>query len=81
MLSTICRDDTLEKQRFLIEDGDAVWHVDVYGGVLEGFVIAEIELKKETEELALPRWIGREVTGDPYYRKINMLARRPGSQC
>jgi CYTH domain-containing protein len=49
-------------------------------GILEGFVIAEIELKQETEELALPRWIGREVTGDSHYRKINMVARRAGSQ-
>ena len=80
MLSTICRDDTVEKQRFFVEDGDAVWHVDVYGGILEGFVIAEIELKHETEEPALPRWIGKEVTGDSYYRKINMVARRPASQ-
>jgi adenylate cyclase len=81
MLSTFCRDDTLEKQRFFVEDGGAVWHVDVYGGILEGVVIAEIELKQETEELALPRWIGREVTGDSRYRKINMLAqRRAGSQ-
>jgi adenylate cyclase len=80
MLSTICHDDTLEKQRFFVEDGDAVWQVDVYGGVLEGFVIAEIELKQETEELALPCWIGREVTGDSHYRKINMVARRMGSQ-
>jgi adenylate cyclase len=80
MLSTICRDDTLEKQRFFVEDGDAVWHVDVYGGILEGFVIAEIELKQETEELALPRWIGSEVTGDPHYRKINMVALRAGSR-
>jgi adenylate cyclase len=81
MLSTFCRDDTLEKQRFFVEDGGAVWHVDVYGGILEGVVIAEIELKQETEELALPRWIGREVTGDSRYRKINMLAqRRAGSR-
>jgi adenylate cyclase len=80
MLSTICHGDTLEKQRFFVEEGDAVWHVDVYSGILEGFVIAEIELKQETEELALPRWIGREVTGDSHYRKINMVARRAGSQ-
>jgi adenylate cyclase len=80
MLSTICRGDTLEKQRFFVEEADAIWHVDVYSGILEGFVIAEIELKQETEELVLPRWIGREVTGDPYYRKINMVARRAGSQ-
>ena len=80
MLSTICRDDTLEKERFFVKDGDALWHVDVYGGLLEGFVIAEIELKQETDELALPRWIGREVTGDSRYRKINMVAQRAGSQ-
>ena len=32
-------------------------------------VIAEIELKQESQELILPRWIGREVTGDSFYRK------------
>ena len=80
ILSTICRDDTLEKQRFFVADAGAIWHVDVYGGILEGVVIAEIELKRETEEPALPRWIGREVTGDSRYQKINMLARRAGSR-
>jgi adenylate cyclase len=32
MLLTVCRDDTLEKQRFFVEDTGATWHVDVYGG-------------------------------------------------
>jgi CYTH domain-containing protein len=31
MLSTMCQDDTLEKQRFFVEDAGATWHVDVYG--------------------------------------------------
>ena len=75
MLSTICRDDTLEKQRFFVEDAGATWHVDVYGGILQGVVIAEIELKQEIQELILPSWIGKEVTGDPLYKKINMRAR------
>jgi CYTH domain-containing protein len=75
MLSTICQDDTLEKQRFFVEDAGAVWQVDVYGGVLQGVVIAEIELKQETQELSLPRWIGKEVTGDSFYKKVNMRAR------
>jgi CYTH domain-containing protein len=30
MLSTFCRDDTLEKQRFFVENAGATWHVDVY---------------------------------------------------
>ena len=75
MLSTICRDDTLEKERFFVVDAGGTWHVDVYSGILQGVVIAEIELKHESEELILPRWIGKEVTGDPYFKKINMRAR------
>jgi adenylate cyclase len=75
MLSTLCQDDTLEKQRFFVEDADATWYVDVYGGLLQGVIIAEIELKQERQELILPRWIGKEVTGDPFYKKINMRAR------
>jgi adenylate cyclase len=75
MLSTICGDDTLEKERFFVEDAGATWHVDVYGGILKGVVIAEIELTHETEALILPTWVGKEVTGDPFYKKINMRAR------
>jgi CYTH domain-containing protein len=79
ILSTICRDDTLEKQRFFVEDAGAIWHVDVHGGILSGFVIAEIELRHATEQPALPRWVGREVTGDPHYSQTNMVARRTGA--
>jgi adenylate cyclase len=75
MLSTMCQDDTLEKQRFFVEDAGATLHVDVYSGILQGVVIAEIELKQEGQELILPRWIGKEVTGDSFYKKINMRAR------
>ena len=75
MLSTICRDDTLEKERFFVADTGGTWHVDVYSGILQGVVIAEIELKHEDQELILPRWIGKEVTGDPFFKKINMRAR------
>jgi adenylate cyclase len=75
MLSTVCGDDTLEKKRFYVEHAGATWHVDVYSGILNGVVIAEIELKEETQALILPSWVGKEVTGDPFYKKINMRAR------
>jgi CYTH domain-containing protein len=75
VLSTMCQDDTLEKQRFFIEDAGATWQVDVYEGILQGVIIAEIELKHESQELILPRWIGKEVTGDSFYKKINMRER------
>ncbi len=51
MLSTMCQDDTLEKQRFFVEDAAATWHVDVYGGILQGVVIAEIELKQTSSAI------------------------------
>ena len=75
MFLTVCGDHILEKQRFFVDDDGATWHVDVYSGILQGVVIAEIELKHESEELILPRWIGKEVTGDPFFKKINMRAR------
>jgi CYTH domain-containing protein len=80
MLSTMCQDDTLEKERFFVEDAGGTWHVDVYSGILQGVVIAEIELKHESQELILPRWIGKEVTGDPSFKKINMRARALSAQ-
>ena len=80
MLSTMCHDDTLEKERFFVEDAGGTWHVDVYSGILQGVVIAEIELKHERQELIIPSWIGKEVTGDPFYKKINMRARALNAQ-
>jgi len=80
MLSTICRDDTLEKERFFVADTGGTWHVDVYSGILEGVVIAEIQLNHESQQLILPRWIGKEVTGDSFYKKINMRARALNAQ-
>jgi CYTH domain-containing protein len=76
IMAKICGDDTLEKQRYLGEDVGTIWHVDVYGGILNGVVIAEIELKQEDQKFALPSWIGKEVTGNQFYKKINLAAAR-----
>ena len=45
---------------------------------LQGVVIAEIELGHEDQLVELPDWIGKEVTGDRRYRKVNLLAQRSG---
>ena len=70
MFSTVCGDQILEKQRFFVEDAGATWYVDVYGGILQGVIIAEIELNQEDQDLTLPPWIGKEVTDDSFYKKI-----------
>ncbi len=74
MLSAICSSDVLEKRRYFVEASRAVWHVDVYAGALDGIVLPEIELAHENEALVLPGWLGREVTDDPRYRKVNLRA-------
>ncbi len=70
----------LEKTRHHVPFGGFEWSVDEYHGVLSGVVLAEIELPAEDAEFARPPWVGREVTGLPEYRKINMLKARTAAQ-
>jgi CYTH domain-containing protein len=35
-------------------------------------VIAEVELKNADEEVALPEWVGEEVSGDARYYNSNL---------
>jgi CYTH domain-containing protein len=72
----MCEEDHLEKMRHVVPHAGVLWQVDVYEGTLRGIVIAEIELKSETQQFDRPDWIGREVTNDANYRQFNMLARR-----
>jgi CYTH domain-containing protein len=53
-----------------------MWEVDVYEGILEGIVVAEVELDREDRQLELPTWVGEEVTGDERYSKASMERER-----
>lgn len=57
----------IEKRRYRVPYKGFTWEVDVYEGALKGLVVAEVEMKRETDRPALPDWIGREVTGDRRY--------------
>jgi CYTH domain-containing protein len=72
ILRTMCDGHVLDKVRHVITHAGTVWHVDVYEGILNGVVLAEVELQHPDQKFDLPGWIGKEVTGDPRYRKINM---------
>ena len=66
----------LHKTRFRAPHQGHTWEVDIYAGDNDGLVIAEIELSSEDEEVEIPPWLGREVTGAaPYYAA--RLARHP----
>ena len=76
MLASHCGDLVLDKTRYYVPHAGLVWHVDVYEGLLDGVVLAEVELPDEDTDLALPEWVGAEVTGRPEYKKINLQRMR-----
>src|SRR5262245_44509598 len=69
MLRTMCDGNVLDKVRHFVSHEGINWHVDVYEGLLDGVVLAEIELADAGQQFALPDWIGAEVTPDPRCRK------------
>jgi CYTH domain-containing protein len=79
MMAHHCLRAGLIKTRYFVPHGGHTWQVDVYAGMLAGVVLAEVELPSETTEVALPAWVGREVTGDPAYKKVNMVNARMGA--
>jgi adenylate cyclase len=68
----------VEKRRYQLPCGDISWEVDVFSGENLGLVIAEIELCHEHQQIALPPWIGLEVTGRLPYSN-GFLAHHPFS--
>jgi len=64
---TLCDGPLVEKTRHRIPHDNLVWEVDIFHGKNEGLIIAEIELEKETQEVPMPEWVGKEVTGDRRY--------------
>ena len=57
----------IEKDRFVIPQGDLNWEIDVFYGENEGLIVAEIELDSESAQFDKPNWIGEEVSDDPRY--------------
>lgn len=61
---------SIDKKRFVVEHEGRDWEVDVFRGDNYGLVLAEIELESTFEDVALPIWLGDEVTGcSDYYNK------------
>ncbi len=57
------------KTRHLISHGRHTIELDVYGGELEGLLVAEVEFPDQAsaEQFEAPDWFGEEVTGERRY--------------
>jgi CYTH domain-containing protein len=74
MLEGFCDQPILEKRRTRIPIGDITWEVDEFLGENLGLIVAEVELRNPAQPIALPDWIGTEVTGDARYYNSRLLA-------
>ena len=73
MLTQLCRKPIIDKIRYRIPFGGMTWEVDDFFGENAGLVIAEIELKNETQKFERPAWLGQEVTGSSRYYNSSLI--------
>lgn len=75
-LLLLCEPGIIDKHRYLVKspDGLHTWEVDDFHGDNEGLVVAEIELRTETEAFDKPAFVGKEVTGDRRYYNGHLRA-------
>ena len=55
---------SVKKTRYVWNGSDGhAWEIDEFEGALAGVVLAEVELDSVDEALAIPPWVGHEITG------------------
>ncbi|QYO75140.1 CYTH domain-containing protein [Devosia salina] len=76
-LLEMARPNVVEKRRHVVPHAGLVWEVDVFEGAHAGLVMAEVELTSVDQTIALPDWVGWEVSHDDRYANAS-LSRNPG---
>ncbi len=70
--------NTIKKERYFLEVEKKSWIIDCFKEKNFPLEIAEIELANETEDLILPSFISKEITGLTHYSNFS-LANKPFS--
>ena len=73
LFESFCEKGLIEKTRHYIDYKNHTWELDVFHGENKGLIVAEIELKSESEKFSLPNWIGNEVTSEAKYYNMNLI--------
>ena len=71
--------NTLKKERFYLEVEKKSWIIDCFKEKNFPLEIAEIELPNEKEDLSLPSFVSKEITGLKYFSNFS-LANKPFSE-
>lgn len=73
ILHNLCEPPLIEKTRYKIDWAGLTWEVDEFEGENQGLIMAEVELSDASQAIAIPSWIGEEVSGDPRYYNSNLV--------
>ena len=71
--------NTIKKERFFLEVEEKSWIIDCFKEKNFPLEIAEIELPNEKEDLSLPSFVSKEITGLKYFSNFS-LANKPFSE-
>ena len=72
IMLNLCENPPIEKTRYRVVFKGHTWEVDEYAGANQGLTVAEVELKEAREQVELPDWVDREISGDPRYYNSNL---------
>jgi adenylate cyclase len=75
-LLTLCDPPLIDKTRHLVPHAHHTWEIDEFHAANAGLIIAELELRSESEPFDRPPWLGQEVSHEPRYLNVN-LAKKP----
>lgn len=67
ILLKLCLNSAIEKTRYTKLINNLTWEIDVFEGVNDGLVMAEIELEDANQKIDMPDWAGEEVSTDKRY--------------
>lgn len=73
MLEHLCAKPLIEKTRHFVTYEGKIWEVDVFEGDNQGLVVAEVELNDANEPIALPSWVGEDVSHDKRYYNVCLV--------
>jgi adenylate cyclase len=74
----LCYRPLIEKTRYNVFYEGMKWEIDEFHAENEGLLVAEVELDHVDQVIALPDWVGQEVSDDQRYYN-SCLARAPFS--
>jgi len=75
----LCGENVIEKTRYIVNVKNLTVEVDEFYGENEGLLLAEIELSNESQQIELPDFLGKDVTGIPRYYNSE-LSKHPYSE-